>query len=308
MSRSVALRCSAVCVKPGDSHMTTTSKLRRVFAYAVIAFALIAVTVAAAGPVAGQQQATRAFVWKQYDVTIRVENDSALLVTERFEAEFSGTPAFTYGYADIPTGRTEGINVIEMVEETPGGAGQLRLVGPAEFSRQPGTYTVSQAAETVSVEYGFEPATNEDRAFSLTYWAHGALQVYGEGSERTEQVWWNAISTEVTDLAPVLRASVTISLPAAVPLDQVVLGEDTPGPAELRTQDGKTWHWEALALSEGDDFVARMQFPAITSAAAPSWQTADDCQRQDWTEKVLKLIVSTFAGWLGIEVPNPCAG
>jgi len=284
------------------------ANLRQVFAYSLITLMTIAASLGSGGSAGVQAQATRGFVWEQYDVTIQVEYGGALLVTERFDVAFSGSQTFTYGYADIPTGRTEGIDVIEMVEETPGGAGQMRLVGSTEFSRQPGTYTVSNDAEMVSVEYGFEPATNEHRAFSLIYRAHGALRVYGKGSERTEQVWWNAISTEVTDLAPVLRASVTISLPAAVPLDQVVLGEDTLGPAETRTQDGKTWHWEALALSEGDDFVARMQFPAVTSAAAPSWQTADDCQRLDWTEKVLQFIVSTFAGWLGIEVPNPCAG
>jgi len=107
--------------------------------------------------------------------------------------------------------------------------------------------------------------------------------VYGEGAERTEQIWWHAISTDVTDLVPVLRASVTISLPSAVPLDQVMLGADTPGPAEMHTQDGKTWNWEAPELAEGDDFVARMQFPAVTSAAIPAWQTADDCELQDWT-------------------------
>ena len=61
-------------------------------------------------------------------------------------------------------------------------------------------------------------------------------------------------------------ASVTIHLPEAVALTDVVLGEDAPGPAAERTADGQIWRWESSGLDEGDDLVARMQFPPITSA------------------------------------------
>jgi hypothetical protein len=271
-----------------------------------IAALLFALVLAVAATTVGSAQSSRSFEWNRYDVTIQVEEGGSLLVTERFEAAFSGSPAFTYGYADIPTGRTEGIDVVSLVEVTMDGSVEYEKVDAAGFSRQAGTYSVIQEAENVHIEYGFSAATNEQRTFVLSYRANLALRVYGEGTERTEQIWWNAISQEVTDIAPVRTATLTIVLPKPVSQDQVVLGEDTIGPAADHTQDGKVWRWEESYLSSGDDFIVRMQFPAVAAAPVPSWQTADDCERQGFADSLFRYLVAEFARSLGFFVDDPC--
>ena len=153
-------------------------------------------------------QDSRSFVWNQYDVTIQVEEGGSLLITERFEAAFSGTPAFTYGYADIPTDRMEDIDLISIVAETEDGPVTLQEAVAGEYSRNTPWqyYTYGGGSSPFHIEYSFAPANNETRTFALTYRANGALRYYPDEDPPNQQVWWNAIGNEVTDLATVRNA------------------------------------------------------------------------------------------------------
>ncbi|HKG26724.1 MAG TPA: DUF2207 domain-containing protein, partial [Thermomicrobiales bacterium] len=241
---------------------------------------LISFVLLGAPPGGGAAQSDRSAGWDRYDVTIEVRDDGSFRITERMVVAFSGGP-FTFGYADIPLGRVEAIENVAVAEETEAGQTPFRQVATADSSKEPGTYIAEQRGDSFHVEYYFDPTTDQTRTFVLAYDAVGALRVYREESPPNEQVWWIAIGKEVTDVGRIEAASVTIVLPQAVDPAQVVLGEDTEGPAGEHTSDGQTWRWERSNLGQDDDFVTRMQFPPITHASAPSWQAADDEQRAE---------------------------
>lgn len=222
---------------------------------------------------AASAQSTRSVVWRSYDVTIDVQQDGTYRVTEVMEVEFSGAPAFTFGFAEIPTTRVESIENVSVAEDL--GV----LSDPFEQVRaEPvaGQFRVTDESDLKYVRYVFSPTTNRTRTFILSYTATGALRAYPDASPPSEQIYWIAIDKAVTEIARVERASVTVHLPEAIDPASVILGEDTPGPANERTTDGQTWSWSASDLTIGEDFVIRMEFPAIAGVAAPSWQAADD--------------------------------
>ena len=248
--------------------------------------ALLGVLLAVAlAPHDGAAQAGRSVVWDRFDVEIEVRDDGSFRVTERMEVSFAGTPAFTYGFAEIPLDRVEEITNVAVrtgMGTGPGvGLSPSRLVEPLVFDREPMTHKAVETGSDLYIEYGFAPITDAALTVELTYDAAGALRVYPGETPPNEQVWWVAIDQETTAVGPVRAASVTIRLPEPVDPGDVVLGEDTPGPANAHTTDGQTWTWEASDLGDGDDLVARMQFPPITNAAAPAWQAREDQERED---------------------------
>ena len=248
---------------------------------AMLTFSALLVGLLSVRPGSVDAQAAGTVTWNQYNVTIQVQGDGSFNVSERMEVAFSGEHEFTFGYADIPLDRVEGISNVRISEESGTETVSFREVEQTFGHPPEGTYYSDRRDDRLYVEYGFSPTSNTTRTFVLSYQAAGALRVYRDETPPNEQVYWNAIAKEVTGVGPVRRASVTIVLPEAVPLDQVVLGEDTTGNPTDHTTDGQTWTWEKTGLGSGDEFTVRMQFPPITSASAPSWQAADDERRAD---------------------------
>jgi len=113
----------------------------------------------------------------------------------------------------------------------------------------------------------------------LEYDAIGAIRVYEDDQQppqRWEQIWWTAISEDVTAVGDVLASTVTIELPEAADLSLAQVGEDADEDPAEHTADGRVWTWSEQNLSEGDDFIVRLEVPAQTEAVAPSWQAEDD--------------------------------
>jgi hypothetical protein len=123
--------------------------------------------------------------------------------------------------------------------------------------------------------------TDDERTFILEYDVAGVIRVYADDVEPNQQIWWTAISGDVTDVAPIRESTTTINLPTTVgDLSKVMIsgpGDDDP---TSHTTDGKTFIWTASNLDGGDDVVVRLQFPPIIQVAAPSWQQKDDEQRK----------------------------
>src|SRR5215217_9206821 len=120
----------------GDTHL-----FRRLLApSAIVLLTILAILMTATSGV--RAQGSRSFVWDKYDVTIQVEEGGSLLVTERFDVAFSGEPAFTYGYADIPLDRMEALDVISVAEVTDAGTETFQEVPIAEYGRKPEHYYV----------------------------------------------------------------------------------------------------------------------------------------------------------------------
>ena len=156
----------------------------------------------------------------------------------------------------------------------------------------------------LSVNWYMPPTVDETRTFRFEYDVIGGLRVYDSASGPRQQIWWTAISSEVTDIAPIESASFTIQLPTAVDLASVVL--DGPGSTDPKehSADGQVFIWTTDSMSSGDALEARLEFPALVNATAPAWQQADDEQRireqdRDSRQALLKILMGA-AGLLAI--------
>lgn len=215
-----------------------------------------------------------AVVWEQYDVSIDVRSDGSLHVVEDQVVRFNGS--FSKGFGDIPLDRAEEIDNVSVSIDTGSGMQQATYVPPSEYSEQPGTFTTNTTASGLSVDYAF-PMTSfgDERQIQLEYDMFGALRVYEDLEPANQQLWWVAISDEVTDIAPIEESTVSVTLPEQVSEEQIVAAPDSP------EVSGSTYTWTRSNLGEGDSFEVRLQFPPITAASVPAWQTLDDQRREE---------------------------
>jgi uncharacterized membrane protein len=219
--------------------------------------------------------AARSVEWAQFNVDIQLLSDGRLGVTETQVIDFEEGP-FTAGSRNIPLGRVDGISNVQISEIVDGQKLPYREV--SSFNREPGTYTVTETSSELLINWGFSPTTDESRTFEITYLVEGAVRNYPNEDPPNQQIWWTAISSELTETAPVLESTTSITLTQPVDPAQVVVGTENL-PVEPTTTDDQTWTWYATDLTNGDDLTVRIQFPPIVNVATPSWQDRDDEQR-----------------------------
>jgi hypothetical protein len=246
---------------------------------------LTMVTIVANRPPFATAQTTRSFVWDRVDVTVALQEDSTLHVTERDRALFFGGP-FRRGFRDIPLARIERIDNIRVASVSGNGLQHMRYVAPDTFSMNvPNTFTIRKMGPSVRIEWSFPATTSQIRTFQLDYDAHGALRVYTDHDPPYQQISWAGVDRALTEDTRVNAASLTVFLPRPVDPDQVVI--DGPGGSAPRdhTPDGKTWTWGARNLGRGDSLEATLQFPPLVSATKPVWQDASDRREQLMRER-----------------------
>jgi hypothetical protein len=237
--------------------------------FLVLSTALIVSTIAASFvPGAAAQDATptststgRSVEWTRFDVELDLRADGLLRVTERQEVAFHGGP-YTNGYATIPLRNIEAIEDVRVSEESPGG--QLTpyiQVSADATTTTPNTYRVQTQPSFVNVDFWFVSTTDANRTFVLQYDVHGALRSSMEDGIRFGEIWWTAISADVTTTAPVRASTVTLRLPAAVDPARVLLSP--MGYVPTTSGDWSVWTWTRTNLSAGDEFTVRLKFPAI---------------------------------------------
>ncbi|MCA9859385.1 MAG: DUF2207 domain-containing protein, partial [Thermomicrobiales bacterium] len=219
--------------------------------------------------------AARSVEWAQFDVAIRLLSDGRLSVTETQVIDFTDGP-FTAGSRDIPLGRVDGISDVRVAEIV--GSQKVPYEEVSSFDREAGTFSINQTASELLINWGFDPTTNATRTFEITYLVEGAVRNYPEETPPNQQIWWTAVSSELTRTAPVRESTTTITLTSAVDPAEVVVGTENL-PVEPVTADNQTWTWHAEDLRSGDDLTVRIQFPPLVSVATPSWQARDDQQR-----------------------------
>ncbi len=252
-----------------------------------------------AGLPVASAQSSRSVEWLRYDVHLDVQQDGVILVSEYQEIEFSGGP-FSAGFATIPLARIDGVDQVQVSELVGGQLEPYSLVTRSDYTSAPETFMVERSSSEIYVDWGFDPAIDETRVFLLEYRVFGAIRVYEDEEPPNQQIWWTAISREVTDIATVQRASVGIALPVAVDPD------DTVAAAEGRVidytvTDNRVWNWSTNALEAGEDLTVRLQFPPVTDAPVPSWQERDDQRRADEQVReqrtdILNLVFLAIAG------------
>lgn len=262
-------------------HSMMRSFVRRVGGWNVTRVALfvlvLALAATVAAPLASAQ--TSSVVWDRFDVVLDVREDGSVHVTETQVIVFDGR--FRTGFVEVETALTEDLGNVE-VSMAQGAGGQVE---PAEetpfFTEEPGTYAVTEGRGLVEINYAFEPTSSFDsiadntRTIVIEYDLLGALRVYEDLDPANQQLRWIAIPGEVTEIARIRDASVTVNLPEPVDAAQTVAMPDG------FSTDGQTWTWERKDLSGGDEFEFNLQFPPITDATRPSWQDAYDQVREE---------------------------
>jgi len=228
--------------------------------------------------------AASSVTWERYDVDMTVRADGSVHVIERQLVRFDGR--FSHGFATIPLANVGDIGNVSVAiatseDGTPVPATPLRA---SRYDQEPGTFTVNKASNALEVDYAFDPTasfSDEMRLIVLEYDVTGGLRVYSDLDPANQQLWWTAISSDVTDIAPIQEATVTITLPENV-------GETYVATPATASADGKTFTWTKANLGTGDDFEVRLQFPPITSATVQPWQIRDDQVRKEREDAQLR--------------------
>jgi uncharacterized membrane protein YgcG len=239
---------------------------------------------------------TSEITWDSYNVTLDVRDDGSVHVTEYQEIDFDGT--YSVGFVEIPMERIESIDNVRvtveegvpvddddppysLVDEEEGALVEAEQVAWDAFRDEPGTFRARQEGELFLIDYAFDPTSryvflsdysNNTRTVIVEYDVEGVIRDYPDAAEPWQQVHWMAISSDVTAIAPVRSATVTVNLPETVP------GEDLVVAPEPTTNDGQTIVWARNTLREGDEFDVQAAFPTITDATAPSWQETADAR------------------------------
>ncbi len=263
---------------------------------------LLAFVLFLAGIGAGEVDAQRSVRWLRYDVSLDVQPDGTIDVAEYQEIEFSGG-SFSEGFAVIPLDRIDALGSVRISQVIDDGIDSYVYVRPAGYEGDPGTYTVEQTASEAAIYYGFEPAFDETLTILLEYQVNGVIRTYPNEEPPNQQIWWTAISKEVTDIADIDVATVSIHLPEPVDLEQVIAGSEGVD-LQADITDDQVWTWTRTGMSSGDDLIVRLQFPPITAATEPTWQARVDQQAADREEAeeraaVMNLIFLAIAG-LGV--------
>ncbi|MEZ4530133.1 MAG: DUF2207 domain-containing protein [Thermomicrobiales bacterium] len=219
--------------------------------------------------------AARSVEWAQFNVAIKLLTDGKLSVTETQVIDFEEGP-FTAGSRTIPLGKVDGISDVRISEIVDGQ--KLPYAQVSTFEREPGTFTVNETSSELLINWGFSPTTDATRTFEISYLVEGAVRNYPDEDPPNQQIWWTAISSQLTNTAPVLESTTSITLTQPVDPAEVVVGTENL-PIEPTTTDNQTWTWYATDLTDGDDLTVRIQFPPLVNVATPSWQTRDDEQR-----------------------------
>jgi len=238
--------------------------------------------------------------WDRLDVTIDVEDDGQFAVTERQVIQFVDGP-FRTAFAELPLDRAESIENVRVSEDRDGETIAYEQVNSSRLSRDRAEeFAVSVTNGNVLVEWTYPPTSDDTRSFVLEYDVTGSLRSYPGEDPANQQVWWVAVSEEVTAVGPVREASLTVSLPEAVPLDQVVIGPgESVAPADY-TEDGRTFTWTARDLGAGNSFEGRIQVPPVVAGYdPPAWQRADDERRASEAEREERGAVLNL-GFIGL--------
>ena len=157
-----------------------------------IALILLAVAGFTAAPAAA-----KSYRAERYDASIRVLPGGHLEVTETVDFSFDGT--FDRVYRDIPTRRTDGIEIVRAAmdgREMPFGEGRDQV----EVTRK----------SRVRVLWRFNPVTNSTHTFAVTYRVAGVVYPTRDG----DFVQWRALPNEHD--YPIGRSTIEVRYPSAL--------------------------------------------------------------------------------------------
>jgi hypothetical protein len=191
---------------------------------------------------------------ERYDVKLALQPDGSMQVTEAITFAF-GPDSFTYVTREIPTRRTDGIQILG-----------VSIDGrPLTPGKEAGQYEVKRADNgRRRIVWHFEPVTATTRTFQVTFMVQGLVEL----SEPADLVRWRILPSDHDYV--IACASVSLSYPPAASL----LEPPVLDPAPTRTSvEGTALAYERCPVAPDDSWLLSARFaPRSLSAAPPSWQ------------------------------------
>ncbi|MCC7360416.1 MAG: DUF2207 domain-containing protein [Anaerolineales bacterium] len=238
----------------------------------------LALAVGLAAPLALLAVAAKDARAERFDVAVAAQPDGSLLVTETVVFVYTGGP-FTFVTRDLPTERTDGIEVVE--------AQMDGVTLPA--GDQPGQVEIS-GGDPVSVRWHFVPTSDSTHTFTLIYRALGVVTTGGDA----DVLRWQALPDEHD--YTIDSSTITFSYPATAAL---------LAPARVEAFGGAVSTGEASTtvtaanLGEDDTLIVELRFsPGSLTTATPAWQAAAEAHAAVTRQYAYPL--SALAALLGL--------
>lgn len=194
----------------------------------------------------------KSYLAERYDVTLALQADGALLVTETITFRFEGGP-FTYVFRDLSYANLEAIDRLQasmdgQALEQGTGAGQVEVV----------------AGQPLKVTWHFAPTSDALHTFTLVYRVQGAMR----HDAAADTLLWRAIPEEHE--YTIRRSTIRLEYPQGVaPLSAPTLeGFDLQAERE-----GSAVVFNLREIDEDTPVVVSAQFPSGSLVQqAPAWQ------------------------------------
>lgn len=218
---------------------------------------------------------------ERFDVSITVDSDRSLLVTETIVFRFEGEP-FTEVFRRLSRRRTDGIDAI--VGAMDGNVLERgRSRGKLEVDRENG----------IEVVWRFEPSVDQTRTFTLAYRVRGAVSIEG----LRDELYWTLLPTRHD--YEIRSARIRIDFPRGARLGAEPVVRP---PAAVSVQENVVTV-DAADLAPDATIVLGLSFePGSFAAAPPRWQARQLANRR-YLPVFLSLAVAVFvAGMAGLIV------
>ncbi len=197
---------------------------------------------------------------ERFDVTLEVQTDGSLLVTETVRFRFEGGP-FTYAFRDLTYTQ---IDEIDRLQASMDGAVLPQGTGPGQVEIVPG--------RPLQVTWHFTPTSDSVHEFVLIYRVQGAIRQEADA----DALIWRAIPEDHN--YPIERSTVTLRYPGSVSLQSVP--ELSKAAVSSEQSDGQV-QWTIIGIKADESLVVTARFaPGSLIEAPPQWQARQNARRQ----------------------------
>ncbi len=142
--------------------------------------------------------------WERFDATITIHDDGSFTVRETWKIRF-GEGSFRAGYREIPMPGVDSLKQVRVWDE------EGPFLTTTEGAEKPRTFILGKReAEAFFIRWFFDPASNAERTFNLSYRVYGVIDPQGEEG----QLNWTLHYPNFN--APLAASTITLVAPGPV--------------------------------------------------------------------------------------------
>jgi hypothetical protein len=202
------------------------------------------------------QAQDKSLYWQRYDVALKVQPNSDILVEETQQIQFTSGD-FHFGYRAIPLDRVDQITDVGVSEIVNGSERRYTPNSTGEYG-----FTAENADNNLKITWYFPYTSNSSHTYIVRYRVVGGLRIYAGG----DQLWWKAIGADHG--FPVRTSKVTVTLPATFSQDQLKLASYGASATSRVTAGGQV-EFDAQNIPADQELEVRVQFPHGAVQANP---------------------------------------